>query len=163
MPYPLHRQRHTRSPLAARIKSFLSNISDNLLTISDLKYGSFVAGTSTAITIVLSIPISVWLLESTWDSKYAGQSWLFTLPMDFLARWGSSFFMTTGFRLYHRLTFMETWSVLLRRLVGITGSLYEFFSKYIMMMSLFHVFKHYALGEYDPKGTYKPPWTEYLG
>jgi hypothetical protein len=154
---------HRRDPFVADIQSVCSHSSDNLSTIFNVEKGSFVTGSSTAVTIILAIPIGVLLLESAWDGEYAGRTWLFTLPMDFIVRWVSFFYAAMGLRLGYRLLFMGSWSTIPRKLTGITGSLYKFLSGYIMIVSLFHVLAYYALGEYNPRGTYKPPWTEYLG
>lgn len=171
--------------LADRIESWYSAFSSFLSSVFALNVPghnevAFITGSKTAYIILLAIPFSTWLLHTEWDGEIAGNScqvceqliatsgWssacvLFTFPMDFLTRWVSFFYVAMGFRLCYRLLFMGKWKQIPRRLTAIQGTLTEFLSGYIILVAFFHVFAYYALGDYDPKGTYKPGWTEYLG
>jgi hypothetical protein len=66
--------------------------------------------------------------------------------------------------LLSELFFIGYFSRYLRRTTGVTGSMGEFVSGYILLLTFYTYLLYYALlNDWDSAETYKPSWAEYLG
>jgi hypothetical protein len=86
------------------------------------------------------------------------------VPQMFILFLSPPIFTTLALGLIFELFFIGSCSCYPRRITGVTGSLGEFSSGYILLLTLYTYFLYYAiLNDWDATGTYKPSWTEYLG
>jgi hypothetical protein len=73
-------------------------------------------------------------------------------------------FITLFLSLSFELLLMGSMSGYLRRITGLNGSMSEFISGYMLLLTFYTYLLYYALpNDWDSAETYKPSWAEYLG
>jgi hypothetical protein len=131
------------------------------------------AGPGIILVLVLSFVIGLPLLQISWDGYIYSLKWLepvgltvillICIPQFIFYPLVPLFFITIVSRLIYGLLFVGSLSSPLRRITGANGTLVEFWSGCFLLLTICTLVMFYAHIEWDPTGTYKPAWAEYLG
>jgi hypothetical protein len=85
-------------------------------------------------------------------------------PQMFIMFLSPPIFITLFLSLSFELLLMGSMSGYLRRITGLNGSMSEFISGYMLLLTFYTYLLYYALpNDWDSAETYKPSWAEYLG